>query len=49
MILNNLVVSDKIVLTSSGNYLPKVPSYKDIKSNHVDWGMLESIIESKFV
>ena len=49
MILNNLVVSDKIVLTSSGNYLPKVPSYKDIKSNHVDWDMLESIIESKFV
>ena len=49
MILNNLVVSDKIVLTSAGNYLPKVPSYKDIKSNHVDWDMLESIIESKFV
>lgn len=47
-ILNNLVVTEKIVATAAG-YLPKLPSYKDIKTSHVDWNMLGSIIESKFI
>ena len=48
-LLNSLVLADKIVSTSSGGYLPKLPSYKDIKTSHVDWSMLGSIIESKFI
>lgn len=48
-ILNNLVVAEKIVAASNGKYLPKLPSYKDIKTTHVDWSMLGSIIESKFI
>lgn len=48
-LLNSLVLADKIVATSSGGYLPKLPSYKDIKTSHVDWSMLGSIIESKFI
>ena len=48
-ILNNLVVAEKIVAASNGKYLPKLPSYKDIKTPHVDWSMLGSIIESKFI
>ena len=49
VLLNNLIVADKIVRTSSGDYLPKVPSYKDIRTNHVDWEMLGTIVESKFI
>ena len=48
-LLNSLVLADKIVATSSGGYLPKLPSYKDIKTSHVDWSMLGSIVESKFI
>ena len=48
-ILTNLVVAEKVVATSNGKYLPKLPSYKDIKTSHVDWSMLGSIIESKFI
>lgn len=48
-ILNNLVVAEKIVAASNGKYLPKLPSYKDIKTPHVDWNMLGSIVESKFI
>ena len=48
-LLNSLVLADKIVSTSSGGYLPKLPSYKDIKTSHVDWSMLGSIVESKFI
>ena len=48
-LLNSLVLADKIVATSSGGYLPKLPSYKDIKTSNVDWSMLGSIIESKFI
>lgn len=48
-LLNSLVLADKIVATSSGGYLPKLPSYKDIKTEHVDWSMLGSIVESKFI
>ena len=48
-ILTNLVVAEKIVATSNGKYLPKLPSYKDIKTSHVDWSMLGSIVESKFI
>lgn len=48
-LLNSLVLADKIVATSSGGYLPKLPSYKDIKTSHVDWSMLGSIVESKFM
>ena len=48
-ILTNLVVAEKVVATSNGKYLPKVPSYKDIKTSHVDWSMLGSIVESKFI
>ena len=48
-ILNNLVVAEKVVATSNGKYLPKLPSYKDIKTSHVDWSMLGSIVESKFI
>ena len=48
-LLNSLVLADKIVATSSGGYLPKLPSYKDIKTEHVDWEMLGSIVESKFI
>lgn len=48
-ILNNLVVAEKIVAASNGKYLPKLPSYKDIKTSHVDWSMLGSIVESKFI
>ena len=48
-ILNNLVVAEKIVAASNGKYLPKLPSYKDIKTPHVDWSMLGSIVESKFI
>ena len=48
-LLNSLVLADKIVSTSSGGYLPKLPSYKDIKTSQVDWSMLGSIVESKFI
>ena len=48
-ILTNLVVAEKVVATSNGKYLPKLPSYKDIKTSHVDWNMLGSIVESKFI
>lgn len=48
-ILTNLVVAEKVVATSNGKYLPKLPSYKDIKTPHVDWSMLGSIVESKFI
>lgn len=48
-ILTNLVVAEKVVATSNGKYLPKLPSYKDIKTTHVDWSMLGSIVESKFI
>ena len=48
-ILTNLVVAEKVVATSNGKYLPKLPSYKDIKTSHVDWSMLGSIVESKFI
>ena len=48
-ILTNLVVAEKVVATSNGKYLPKLPSYKDIKTEHVDWSMLGSIVESKFI
>ena len=48
-ILTNLVVAEKVVATSNGKYLPKLPSYKDIKTSHVDWEMLGSIVESKFI
>ena len=48
-ILTNLVVAKKVVATSNGKYLPKLPSYKDIKTSHVDWSMLGSIVESKFI
>ena len=48
-ILSNLVVAEKVVATSNGKYLPKLPSYKDIKTSHVDWSMLGSIVESKFI
>ena len=48
-ILTNLVVAEKVVATSNGKYLPKLPSYKDIKTSHVDWSMLGSIVESKFL
>ena len=48
-LLNSLVLADKIISTSSGGYLPKLPSYKDIKTSHVDWSMLGSIVESKFI
>ena len=48
-ILNNLVVAEKIVAASNGKYLPKLPSYKDIKTPHVDWEMLGTIVESKFI
>ena len=48
-LLNSLVLADKIVATSSGGYLPKLPSYKDIKTEHVDWSMLGTVVESKFI
>ena len=48
-ILSNLVVAEKVVATSNGKYLPKLPSYKDIKTSNVDWSMLGSIVESKFI
>lgn len=46
-VLNNLVITGKIVLTGGG-YLPKILSYKDSKAKHVDWSLLGDIVESKF-
>ena len=49
ILLQNLTVTEKIVRTSNGHYLPKLPSYKDIKTKHVDWSLLGSIVESNFI
>ena len=46
--LTTLTVAEKIVSTGNG-YFPKIQSHLDIKTKHIDWDLLENIVESKFI
>lgn len=48
-IIPGLVAAGKIVSTASGAFLPKISSHLDSKCPRVDWDMLGTIAESKFV